>query len=85
MEENQNITNDEIRTLLEENLKLNQEILSICKDIEHQNKIARIYGIIKVVVIVIPLLIGVLYLIPFIGPVFEGLKDYQKLMGDLMR
>lgn len=81
MEEN----NNDIKTLLQENLKLNQEILSICQKIEHHNKMARIYGFIKTLIILVPLLIGVFYLIPYIGDGIKAITGYQQTMQDLLK
>ncbi|HNV97240.1 MAG TPA: hypothetical protein PKL13_02900 [bacterium] len=77
--------NQEIQQLLEENLKINQEILFLCKEIEHHNKLARIYGFVKTIIIVIPLIAGLLYLIPFFGQIFKGLDMYSQTMTELLK
>jgi hypothetical protein len=81
MEEN----NNEIKTLLQENIELNKEILSLCKEIEHHNKLSRIYGFVKTIIIVIPLIVGILYLIPFFGQMFKGLNMYSQTMTELLK
>ena len=84
MEENQ-ITNQEIKTILEENLKLSKEIHSMCKDIERHNKLSRIYGFIRTAIIVIPLIVGILYLIPYFGQIFQGFETYKETMSELLK
>ncbi|HNZ86501.1 MAG TPA: hypothetical protein PLD95_02680 [bacterium] len=80
--------NNEIKSLVEKNLKLNEEILSICKEIEHHNRLARIYSFIKTAIIVIPIIAGILLLSPYFNSfrkIFKSLDSYSQAMTELLK
>jgi len=69
---------EEIKKLLKENLKLNQEIYKMVKNIKSYIFWQRIFGVIKILIIIIPLIIGIIYLPPLLKQVTG---QYQSLLG----
>ena len=69
---------EEIKNLLKENLKLNQEIYKMVKDIKSFVFWQRIWGVVKILIIVAPIIIGIIYLPPLFKQV---LGQYQSLLG----
>jgi len=71
-------SHDRILYLLEENRKTNKEVYAIVKKLKKQMMWQSIFGFVRILVIVIPLIIGFYYLTPFVQ---QAMDDYQKLMG----
>ena len=69
---------EEIKKLLKENLKLNQEIYKMVKGIKSFLFWQRIWGVIKILIIVAPIIIGIIYLPPLFKQV---MGQYQSLLG----
>ena len=69
---------EEIKKLLKENLKLNQEIYKMVKGIKSFVFWQRIWGVVKILVIVGPIIVGIIYLPPLFKQV---LGQYQSLLG----
>lgn len=69
---------NEIKKLLEENLAMNKEILSMTTSIKKYVRWQKILGIIKLLIIVIPIIIAIIYIPPFITNV---LGSYTDLLG----
>ena len=55
-------TGSDIRELLEKNLRLSEEILEKTKYIKHYLKWQQVFGWIKILIIVVPIVWGLLYL-----------------------
>jgi hypothetical protein len=69
---------EEIKNMLAQNLKMTQEIYSITKKI-HRNMIwQQVFGFIKVLIILIPVILGIMYLPPLLEQV---IKQYNDLAG----
>lgn len=66
---------EEIKKLLEQNLALNQEIYRQTKYIKNYVFWAQIAGVIKILLIVVPVIIGIIYLPPLLKNVFDQYKD----------
>lgn len=68
----------EIKKLLEENLALNEEIYKMVKKINRFVVWQRIFGFLKILIIVVPIVLGILYLPPVLK---ELLAQYQSILG----
>ena len=68
----------QVKKLLTENLKLNQEIYKMVKSIKSFLFWQRIFGIAKILIIVVPIIIGIIYLPPLLKQV---MGQYQSLLG----
>ncbi len=69
---------EEIKKMLEQNLKLSSEIYKQTKYIKNYVFWAQISGVIKILLIVVPLVIGIIYL----PPILKGmLNQYKSLVG----
>jgi len=71
------ITKEEVTKLLQANLERSEEILKISQEIKKYIHWQNIWGISRLLLIVIPLIIGFIYLPPLIKEVFQS---YQSLL-----
>jgi len=69
---------EDIKAMLAENLEMNKEILVYVKKINTYIGWQRIYGWVKFFIILIPIIIGVLYLPPFIRDAYQQLINLIK-------
>jgi hypothetical protein len=69
------ITKEEIAKLLQANLERSEEILKISQEIKKYIRWQNIWGILRLFLIVIPLIIGFIYLPPLIKDVFQSYKS----------
>lgn len=70
----------QIKKLLEENIKLNKELLEKTEKIEKYVKLRKVWGVLKVVFIAIPLILSFIYLPPLLKPIVdEYLKIFQNI------
>lgn len=67
--------NEEIKKLLELNLQKNEEILKISRDIKKYIKWQNMWSIFRFVFIVIPIVLGFIYLPPLLKDVFKTYSD----------
>lgn len=72
--------NPEDRTLLERALELSEQNNVILKKLEKQAKWSRIWTVAKIIILVLPFIIGYFYLAPFLGPI---LKNYGQNYSDI--
>lgn len=72
----------EEKHLLERTLKLSEENNDILRSLRRTHRWAILWGIIKFAVIVVPLVIGYLYLEPYLGPLGDSLKQAQGLLSN---
>ncbi len=68
----------DIKSLLEENLKYSKEIYLATKKTRHYILWAQIFGFLKVLIIMVPLVLGFLYVQPYLKSM---LGAYQSLFG----
>lgn len=68
----------EIRKLLEQNLKISQELHEMTKKIKHWITMQRIWTIIKIIIILIPIVLGIIYLPSLLK---QALQPYQELLN----
>ena len=66
---------EEIKKLLELNLKRNEEILTMTRDIKKYMKWQNIWSILRFVLIAIPIVLGFIYLPPLLKGVFKTYSD----------
>ncbi|MFH1838526.1 MAG: hypothetical protein ABH808_03470 [Candidatus Kuenenbacteria bacterium] len=69
--------NEQIKKLAEENLEYSKEILKLNKKIYKDIIWKRIYGAIKIIIIIISIIFSVIYLSPILKNFFE---QYQKII-----
>jgi len=73
-EKESNYQKKDLRELVKKNLELNQEMYKMLKSVKTHILIQRIFFILKVVIILIPLILGVIYLPPLIK---DWMHKYQ--------
>lgn len=66
---------EDIRELLEENLKLTKEIRDMTKYIKSYIIWSQIFGVIKLIIILVPIILGIIYLPPIIGGFYRQYLD----------
>ena|SRR3989338_6941586 len=66
---------EEIKKLLEENLKYSKEIYSMTKKIKGYITFQKVMSVIYILLIVVPLILSIIYLPPLINSVFSQYKD----------
>lgn len=64
-----------LKELLELNLQKNEEILKISRDIKSYIKWQNIWSVLRFVLIVVPIILGFIYLPPLLKDVFTSYKD----------
>ena len=67
--------NPEEKVLLERTLKLSEENNKILKRLDRTRRLAVIWGFVKVLIIIVPLIAGYLYLEPVIRPLITQYRD----------
>lgn len=79
MEENNNPNEtDEIKKLLTENLSLTKEVLEVTKKVKRFMLWQQIFGILKIAIIVVPIVLGIMYLPAILK---EFYASYQELLN----
>ncbi len=68
---------EEIKKLVEKNLEVSEEILKIAKYVKSHIFWTRVYGTIKFLLIVVPLILGIIYLPPLLKDIFG---QYQSVL-----
>lgn len=68
----------ELKKLLQENLEISKELYEMTKKIKSWLNWQRILGVVKILLIVIPIILGIIYLPPLISKVLE---PYQELLN----
>ena len=69
---------EEMRQMLEENKKMLQEILKNSKKMNHFIISQQVFGFLKLLVIIVPLVLGYLYLTPLLK---DALAQYQEILS----
>ena len=69
---------EEIKKLLEKNLKLTGEIYKMAKSIKSFILWQRIFSALKILIIVVPIIIGIIYLPPLLK---DLINQYQSILG----
>ncbi|OGY44949.1 MAG: hypothetical protein A3J62_02580 [Candidatus Buchananbacteria bacterium RIFCSPHIGHO2_02_FULL_38_8] len=71
-------TQKELQKLLQENLKVSKELHEMTKKIKRWVTMQRVWGVVKILIILIPIILGVIYLPPLLQKVLE---PYQELLN----
>lgn len=69
---------EEIKKLIKKNLELTQEIYEMVKSIKRYVIWQRIFTSLKILIILVPIILGIIYLPPIIKDAF---KQYRELIG----
>lgn len=79
---NEKITAEDIKRLLEENLELTRETHRIVKKINSHIVLEQVLNIIKILVIVVPIVLGIIYLPTLLKPYLDQYKQIMDLTGN---
>jgi len=71
----------EEKVLLERTLKLSEENNKILRKMQRTARLAILWGFIKVAIIVVPLVIGYLYLEPYLGQALDNFNSIKELLN----
>lgn len=72
------LTDEQMERLLSENMRKTEEVYEICKKVKRMLLIGQIMGVLRILIIVVPLILAIIYLPPF----FKGyMQQYQELLG----
>ncbi|OHB09620.1 MAG: hypothetical protein A3G05_01165 [Candidatus Zambryskibacteria bacterium RIFCSPLOWO2_12_FULL_45_14] len=71
----------EEKVLLERTLKLSEENNKILRKMQRTARLAVLWGFIKVAIIVVPLVIGYLYLEPYLGQALDNFNSIKELLN----
>jgi len=69
---------EELRDLIKKNLELTEKMDKNLKYIKHYVISAQIFGVLKIIIIIVPIILGIIYLPPLLKYVFD---QYQGLLG----
>jgi len=72
---------EEIKKLLEQNLKLTQEIYAMTKKMKKYLAFQRLVSLFYLFIIIAPIILGVIYLPPLLSGLFDQYKDVLGLQG----
>lgn len=75
----------EEKVLLERTLKLSEENNHILRKMQRSARWALLWGFIKVAIIVVPLIVGYLYLQPFFDQILESYSGVRELLNSTPR
>lgn len=71
-----------LQKLLQENLKISQELYEMTKKIKRWVAWQRIWGWLKIVIILVPIVLGIIYLPPLMRELLAPLLEaYQNVLG----
>ena len=73
------VSNEDIKQLLEQNLEYNKATYEMAKKTKRYMLIAQIMGVLKILIIVVPLVLAFIYLPPLLK---NFMVPYQELIGD---
>lgn len=73
----QNISKD-MKQVVEENNRLNTEILRLSKKMNNFIIWQQVFGVLKILIIIVPIILGIIYLPPLLDKAFE---PYKELLG----
>lgn len=70
---------EEIKKLLEQNLKLTQEIYGMTRKIKSYLAFQRLVSVFYIIIIVAPIVFGIIFLPPLLKPMIDQYKDLLSL------
>lgn len=71
-------THEELQKLLKQNLKISQDLYAITKKIHRWTSWQRVWGVVKLIIIVVPIILGIIYLPSLIQTL---VAPYQELLN----
>lgn len=74
--------NEELKNLMEENLKLTKEIHAIAKKLNRHIIWQQVFGFVKILIIAVPIVLGIIYLPPLLEKVYQQYSEVMDL-GDV--
>ncbi|MDP3875105.1 MAG: hypothetical protein Q8Q22_01110 [bacterium] len=77
--------NPEEKILLERTLELSEENNQILRKMQRAARWAILWGFIKVAIIIVPLVVGYLYLQPFLDQALENYNGVRELLNSTPR
>ena len=72
---------EEIKKLLEQNLKYSQEIYAMTRKIKNYITFQKVMSVIYVLLIVVPIILSIVFLPPLLKGVFDQYKDVLGVSG----
>ena len=73
--------NPEDKVLLERTLKLSEENNQILRKMQRTARWATVWGFIKVAIVIVPLIVGYLYLEPYLGQALDNFNNVRELLN----
>lgn len=73
---------EEIRELLKKNLELTEKILKLTERLDKFRKWQQVYGFLKILIIVVPIILGIIYLPALLGKALEPYKELLNIGGE---
>lgn len=77
------ISNSSLERLLKKNIELNEKIYKSCQKTEKYIFFIKAFNIFKFFIIFIPVILGILYLIPLLGGFIDIYKDFIVDIGEV--
>jgi len=78
-----NVKEEDLQKLLKKNFELNSEIFKMVKYIKKYIFWQKIWGVLKVLIILVPIILSIIYLPPFLNKVFSQYKGLFEGVGVL--
>jgi hypothetical protein len=72
---------EELKKLIKENKRLNEEMLEQLHYIKRYVVFQQVFSVVKIFLIVIPIILGVIYLPPLLDKVIENYSQFFDLYG----
>jgi len=72
------LTNEQMERLLKENIKKTDEIYLICKKVKRTMLVGQILGVVRILIVVVPLIFALIYLPPLLKDYWQ---QYQEMIG----
>ena len=69
---------EEIKKLLAENLAKSEEMYELMRKLKRYLLVAQIFSVLKLLLIVVPIILAIIYLPPFLG---DALGQYREILG----
>lgn len=73
----------EEKELLIRSLKLSEENNRILLKLEHTIRLQAIWGLVKILIIIVPLVVGYIFLQPYIGSITNNASQMRELLNSI--
>lgn len=71
----------QLQTLLQENLKISKDLYTMMKKVNHWIAWQRFWGLLKILIIVVPIILGIVYLPPLLKQLYAPYQDLLQNFG----